>query len=488
MGSFSLSLSRQIRGGRPRLAIAILCLALLAFFLSGCGGCDNDCRGGSTKTFHSISFYDDYLDFITTLSAEENPAFDPTTLKTSPTGDWYEANKSASINADLNLSADVRLYPYANVVEIFREEQLLDINQTSASLGYPYILFSDMNLTNLIDIYVSSSEGWYPIADNAFVYFEGIFNGQGHKITNLWIKRPNTDYVGFFGHVEQGVTIRNLTIELDDSKGGIVGKEYTGGVAGYIYDTTLRNVHLIGDVNGSDYVGGIAGYNEASYIYNSSSKGDVNGSENVGGIFGTSVRTSIINSYSASDVNGSDYVGGIAGYVMSGSIENSYSIGNAGAETATAGGIVGMLSIETPGEHAVISKCYATGSVKAPDKVGGLVGDADSNTSVINGAALNYAIDGVTDTNRTVGHKEVSDVNLTNNFVSDAITDYGDSSDQGDNEFGWSKDAATLNYAGAAAANGSGGLGWSFGNGESAPWKWIGGYNYPVLYWQTGAP
>ena len=51
---------------------------------------------------------------------------------------------------------------------------------------------------------MNTCAGWAPIGDNSS-RFEGVFDGNGFKITNLYINRPTTDNVGLFGSVSGNV-------------------------------------------------------------------------------------------------------------------------------------------------------------------------------------------------------------------------------------------------------------------------------------------
>jgi hypothetical protein len=58
------------------------------------------------------------------------------------------------------------------------------------------------------------------------LFFRSNFYGGGHKIKNLYINRPDMDYIGLFGNY---VNIDNLEIENCN----ITGKNNFGGIVGY---------------------------------------------------------------------------------------------------------------------------------------------------------------------------------------------------------------------------------------------------------------
>ena len=53
--------------------------------------------------------------------------------------------------------------------------------------------------------------GTYVANDNS-VAFTGSFDGAGHKITNLYIKRSSTDNVGLFGYADRVAEIKNIGV------------------------------------------------------------------------------------------------------------------------------------------------------------------------------------------------------------------------------------------------------------------------------------
>lgn len=153
--------------------------------------------------------------------------------------------------------------------------------------------------------------------------FTGIFDGLGHTISNLYLRRPNStlptfnanDYVGLFG-ANQG---------------------------------TIRNVGLLNaNVSGRMSVGalvGVNGVNAGAVVSNSYSTGTVSGADSVGGLIGQINGGSVSYSYSSASVSSGGAAGGLVGVVNAnagGSINNSYALGTVSG--APAGGLVGALN------------------------------------------------------------------------------------------------------------------------------------------------
>ena len=186
------------------------------------------------------------------------------------------------------------------------------------------------------NIDLENEPNWTPIGKENNP-FKGIFNGDGHQITNLEVT-GNSNNAGLFGYVD-GAIIQNCNVT-----GEVNGYDYVGGVVGNAYGKTqILSCSFRGDVTGEDsYIGGIAG----------------------------SARGTIKNCYALADVTATEFIaGGIAGYAYHVTIENCYYGGNVSARN-TAGGIAGFVSGST------IKNCVSLAkSVTDSDFVNRIVGD-----------------------------------------------------------------------------------------------------------------
>ncbi len=199
--------------------------------------------------------------------------------------------------------------------------------------------------------------------------FNGSFDGLGHTITNLYINRPATNYVGLFGYVQK---------RYDIDRGFI-----------------LRNAGFInGSITGYWVVGSIAGGLQSGSITNMFSSANVtskrDGNGNAGGLVGTIENSTISHSFSTGKVDGGtgNQVGGLVGCVgwyLGGAVNDSYSTGNVTGGTET-GGLIGRMrvgSLASGGrldelETVIVHDCYSTGTVTGTTNVGGLVGVFDN--------------------------------------------------------------------------------------------------------------
>lgn len=281
------------------------------------------------------------------------------------------------------------------------------------------------------DICTSSDRkfGWLPIGSIPENPFRSIYDGNGYKITGLWIHRPNSPGIGLFGFIDQAkisnLTVQNPDIEGNYAVGALVGgtsapgdkrgssalhgctveggsvsaptgSVAVGGLIGVVdrkgflsVDSCYNNnTRVSGDyaVGGLVGAGGIAGGTGVAFIYSSFNEGKIEGAIGVGGIIG-STRIGkaggnlggelLYNNVLAKDcgnvaaVSGRTSVGGICGEAQFG----GYEVVNTGAVSATdnqstLGGIVGNTSI------AVIYNVVNQGTVTAAkaESAGGIVG------------------------------------------------------------------------------------------------------------------
>lgn len=204
---------------------------------------------------------------------------------------------------------------------------------------------SNAVLTGDIDL---GNQSWIPISNRAYVseHYKGIFNGQYHTISGLYIR--STTYQGLFGRIN-GATIQNLMVEGDIDCGT---SNYVGGIVGQAQASTIENCSFTGLVKGG-YSGGIAGSlnSKDSIIKNSVNMGDVTGTY-TGGILGyTTGNNTIKNCYNTGTITGSNRSGGIVGQATAGSISNCYNIGAIEGASSTPGGIFSF-------SNATITNCY----------------------------------------------------------------------------------------------------------------------------------
>ena len=246
----------------------------------------------------------------------------------------------------------------------------------SANSDIHFSIINDIDLAALIATQYPN-EGWKPIgygSEEGDSAFYGSLEGNGFKITNLWISRPENNYIGLFSNTTDAV-INNLNIQL--AANGIAGQDYVGILAGSANGGSINNVKVTGIVTAYNYVGGLIG-ESSSLVSDCQSSGEVNTEgDNVGGLIGkTSAEVS--GSSSSSNVKNTggsftgNFMGGLIG-VNQAPVNNSNASGNV-TGISTLGGLVGD-------SYAPISNSYATGNITGRMWVGGLVGASDSVTN-----------------------------------------------------------------------------------------------------------
>lgn len=295
-----------------------------------------------------------------------------------------------------------------NPFEISNASELQAIED---NLSAHYELVDKINAS--VTSYWNNGKGFDPIG-SLEKPFTGVFNGSGHRITNLYINRSN-GIVGLFSYIKTG-TVGNVT--LDNVT--VTGTKYVGTVAGYSTGT-VTTVSAEGTVTGTGstgYVGGLIGLNSkggvirASHadvnvqsagaftgglvganfdgkINRSDATGAVTGTTEVGGLAGGN-SGSILHSYATGPVSGEENVGGLVGD-NGGLIDDSYATGDVSGITQV-GGLVGY-------NDETIRNSHATGAVSGDEEVGGLIG-VNADTALVSRA---YATGTVTQTNSDRG-------------------------------------------------------------------------------------
>jgi len=255
-----------------------------------------------------------------------------------------------------------------NPYQIKTAEQLQNLNSVPSQNKH-YVLINNIDLTKyLSEDGNDNGQGWIPI-----LHFHGSFDGKGYKISGLWINRPSKHDIGLFLQALEGTVIKNLGVEIDNSKGGVKGNEFVGGLVGLL-NGTISNCHVTGNVSGSKIVGGLVGSNgKESTIRDSYTTGNIMGNgDYVGGLIGQNFGT-VIGSYATGSViGGNNNVGGLVGLNASGTISDSYATGNVTGGNCV-GGLVASNGSEVP-KIGRISNCYATGNISGNQIVGGIVG------------------------------------------------------------------------------------------------------------------
>lgn len=244
---------------------------------------------------------------------------------------------------------------------MIRLSSIKDLQKIGNDPAYPlngnYELANDIDASDTVNW--NGGRGFSPIGD-FYNSFTGNFDGKGHKITGLYINRPNMDYVGLFGSIDVCSEVKN--IGLENIK--ILGDWYVGGLVGWNCGT-VSGCYSTGSVSGRYDVGGLVGWNEGT-VSNCYSTGSVSGIVYyVGGLAGENWGT-VTGCYSTGSVSGVGDVGGLVGYNWFGTVSGCYSTGSVSGGNRV-GGLVGK-------NYGTVSNSFAMGAVTGSNYVGGLIG------------------------------------------------------------------------------------------------------------------
>ncbi|MFH1190055.1 MAG: GLUG motif-containing protein [Candidatus Omnitrophota bacterium] len=185
---------------------------------------------------------------------------------------------------------------------------VFELQNISNNLNARYVLANDID--------ASATKEWNGgLGFKSIANFSGIFDGQGYTISNLYINRPDEDFVGLFGSTVIGPwQTRIKDVQLESI--AITGLNYVGGLVGHLYNGdngAIERCSVTGTVKGlGNYVGGLVGSAYYGTISQSFTSATVSGYALVGGLVGNN-GSDIYDSYSISDVNGKFWVGGLVG-------------------------------------------------------------------------------------------------------------------------------------------------------------------------------
>lgn len=277
--------------------------------------------------------------------------------------------------------------------------------------------------------------GWIPIGADTNTPFRGVYLGNGHTISNLMIKRPNSAGIGLFGYVIDtmidGVTMKNCTITGQFGVGTVTGALVTsgennrgqatfsnckvidcklecpvtaasvGGVLGatdmharsLIADCSVENSRLSGGMNVGGVTGGAGMYSSVMVTNAVNRNTPVTAYySGAGGIVGTADTLQVVASRNYSNIEGGLYAGkdypgigtgGIAGGSGLSWFTACENIGKIKGSEGV-GGIVGSTRVRGSESQsflynqALLRHCSNTADVSGYRMVGGLIGEAQA--------------------------------------------------------------------------------------------------------------
>ncbi len=223
--------------------------------------------------------------------------------------------------------------------------------------------FTDKTVLLTAHIDLSNYSDWTPIGKSSARQFDGIFDGQGYVIDNLYSTSG-----GLFGYAGTNAVIKNTGVASGEIEAS--NKSFIGGIAQWSNGADFINCWNGADIYCGGYSGGVVGtvrdggesiitgcYNSGNIYSSDSSVGGIVGHLDVSRN-GTSVNVTIYGCYNAGTVTAKYNAAGIAGRVQDGhTIRNCY---NAGTISVTgeniidgAGAIVSLVTYKNE-----ITDCY----------------------------------------------------------------------------------------------------------------------------------
>ena len=218
-------------------------------------------------------------------------------------------------------------------------------------------------------------DGYYP--------FYGIFEGNGHTISNLvasnsFVPHNGTTetYGGLFGRLREA---RVEGVRLFAPQ--VVSFNNSGAIAGEAISSAITNCAAIGSYvggSGTGASGGVVGALDASSVSRSFAAGYVGGYNVTGGFVGSVTNSVISESFASGAAKATmttTYCGGFAGEVRDGTaISDCYTI----SEVEGAGGFAALVN----GDDVSFARCYSAGLVKGTSG-GGFIGNAYQSSPTI---------------------------------------------------------------------------------------------------------
>ena len=209
-----------------------------------------------------------------------------------------------------------------------------------------------------------SGQSWTPIGNSYDYNFRGMFNGDGHAISNFYLSADSTATAALFGYLNKPAVVKNLRI--------VSGAVNTTGVSGTAaFAGIMKNGSML-----------LNCANEASVTSKSSNTGGIVGKMEAG--------SSVWNCYNTGAVTSSSYViGGIAG--VADNLYNCYNLGDVTSNwnntgSLRVGGVAGVSSgYQSSNTKNVLSNCYNAGKITTVNgstkEVGLILGNGNNGST-----------------------------------------------------------------------------------------------------------
>ncbi len=285
-------------------------------------------------------------------------------------GDYYitvQAIGDGTSYTDSAVSAQSPAYHYINRDEsgyilIETADELLTLAKSDADLTQNYKLANNIDMTGKTGKVI----GKYNNGASGEKAFTGIFDGDGHQITNLSLAGE-----ALFSYVGETGIIRNVTLangEIEDSASN--SSHYPAALVslnkGTVENCFSKNTTVVSQYNAC--TGGLVGRNDGTVRLSGVDGGSVvcksAYSTKIGGLIGRNLG-GVDQCFSSASVSGAKWVGGLIGGQEGGTVSNCYAVGQVTATGEQAGGLVGFFITYDRDNPSVLQNAYASNNVQA---------------------------------------------------------------------------------------------------------------------------
>lgn len=275
--------------------------------------------------------------------------------------DWNISCIDGNLNIGYSSSRNLEI----NSNDVYQITNCLELQDMNTDLAGDYELMNNIDCSETSSW--NSEQGFIPIGSES-TPFTGNLDGKGYSISGMTINRPTELYLGLFGYVDGGVEKSRIeNLEIIDSN--IIGNYYLGVLSGYLVNSLVSNVQVIGNIQGWNVMGGITSVLDDSNIY----------------------RSSATCTFNATGYPAYNVVGGLVGFIFSiSNIDESFANVNMTMQDASNGGIVGWFAEY---EGMEIRNSYAKGIINTPtylsgDYTGGISGPTNTDNAIINSYSI----------------------------------------------------------------------------------------------------
>lgn len=195
--------------------------------------------------------------------------------------------------------------------------------------------------------------------------FTGSYDGNGYRITNLYINRPGELRCALFAGTKDAVLKRINLIDFV-----FIGASHSGGISAYDDNGYYESCYASGVIRGDDACGGIIGQAFDVRMQKCSSKVAIYGDGRCGGLIGNCIGGVFFGCSTRGYIWGGDLIGNLCGYLMNGKVDECVSYGRVEGDI-NVGGLFGIINKTT------LRKCSSDVSVYGNMALGGLVGQCE---------------------------------------------------------------------------------------------------------------